>query len=945
MQGAAPSSTTPSNHPQHRPSAPVAVDPVIRSYYLRHPSIAAMPSPSSDALPPPPPTTTTATTTTATIPEQPTPLQDQLSRQLQLQQDDILPDNDTTPFADPTLDSEDSEDDDSDYEDTAPAHNPFVDQANNPYGQALQDTPSSTAKANRKILEDSGLDFSKINLSEYSPEELEALYKAKHLGRGGASPQHGPDSLGFNPNSYPTSMTVTIERVELPSRASDRPLLYRVVFRGRKLEPIPDAAAPTRTPSLSANGVAPISPTPTPSLPKLSQQMVYRAPLTYHSLLFDLVKIDVHDLPRSPLLPYTHLGRARIRLADLDSLNGSLVATFPLHPRRSRRRANNGAPPAPTGHIVVSFDFARAVEDDADDSIHPDDSASLFGDDDDDASIMEGPTTPRKPGATKAVVEEFMGYFRAVESSDIDTLARSRSLPTDTVSTSTGPDRKPTLFGFGPKRANTLASGGSTAPGLTRVPSLAPSQTLAGTVLRFDSSDDETTSTTVSSRTKRGLRLLSDRTRLGIAELSAISAAFFHNGWPISKTEFVRALLFVGRWQLHHQANPRTHDAVTDPRRIRVATYFLRFTTATYGSVVMNFLGAGKGYIRDTLRGKADRKTATDYLGIREEDMVVWEFAGMEAFRPKFFICYDEKTMAVVLSVRGTLNIHDCLTDICAEYEPHGTGYIHRGMLRCALWLEQHALPSILSLLRQRRARALYLVGHSLGGSIASVLTMLLRDNPVAMAELRAASGCADKSKFRMHCFAIAPAPACSAEMAEGLVGWVDSFVNENDTVPRLSYGAVCDFRDLILKADEVLKKKMSETDRFESLTTLSTHLATTNAHPKVYIPGTVHYVYKTSRVLKRRGAVPESGVPAVDDTRPHYVLERSDRSRFLTVQVKLDMLWDHIPSKYENALKKAHDWLVEHQPDEAEEAGYATPPTSPAAQKSGGLFRFGRRG
>ncbi|KAI8850183.1 hypothetical protein BC829DRAFT_432095 [Chytridium lagenaria] len=312
-----------------------------------------------------------------------------------------------------------------------------------------------------------------------------------------------------------------------------------------------------------------------------------------------------------------------------------------------------------------------------------------------------------------------------------------------------------------------------------------------------------------------------------------------------------------------------------------------------------------------------------------------WErFSGVEAFKPKFFVAWDEKTRAVVVSIRGTLNIHEVVTDMCAEYEPHRTGFAHRGMLRCALWLEHHLIPLLIPHLRDRRARALYLVGHSLGGSIAALLTMLIRDNEALMGELRTLKG------FRLHSFGFGSPPCVSGELADGLAGWVDSYTNENDTVPRLSYGSLCDFRDLVIKAAELQKTKLSELDRFTALTTHQTHLHTSNLSPKVYVPGTVHYIYKTSRVLKKTTHVPTSGVKAVDDERPHYVLERSDRHRFLDVQVKLDMLWDHIPSRYENGLKKAHDWLLEHHVEDGEPD---TPLSAPVTSK-GFLGMFGRR-
>ncbi|KAJ3204824.1 hypothetical protein HDU67_009294, partial [Dinochytrium kinnereticum] len=720
-----------------------SLHPAISSYYVRHPSITATP----------PPTTSPAS------PASP-------SSQHHPQQHTIINDDD----------DEEEEEEDSDYYDDDDDPQNLSQAEMNPYELALK-SPVESEKIPRKSGRgEDGLDFSRIDLDEYSPEQIEAIYKAKHLGA--AAPHALPPSSdsGFNPNSYPTSMSITIERVTLSNRPSDRPLLYRVVFRGKKLSPIDDT---TTTPT-----------TPRSPPQRLSHQMVYRSPLTYHSLLFDTIKIDVHDLPRSPLMPHTHIGRARIRLSDLGNVNGSIVRTLDLAPRRERRKGGRGVEGG-VGSVVVSFDFSRSVEVGVDDGIDPDDSASLVGEEEvgEDEQGWRGQPAS---GGDKAVVEEFMGYFRAVHQSE--SLPRSKTLDSSFSASSSSPSSHP---------------------------SLTPSQTMAGTILRFDAKPKKT--------------LLSPRTLTGLQEMSNIAAAFFNHGWPITKLDLTRSLLLLSRWQHHHEPQHRTHQPILDPRRLRVATYFLRFAVATYGSIVMNFCGAGRGYVRDTVRVGGDKKTAGDYLGIPVEDLVVWEFGGVvEAFKPKFFVAWDQRTRAIVVAIRGTLNIHELLTDLCAEYEPYKTNYAHRGMLRCALWLEQHLFPILLPLLVSRKAKALYFVGHSLGASIAALTVMLVRDN----------------------------------------VGFM-----------------------------EVVRGRGLE--KFTALTDLSQTLATTNTHPKVYIPGTLHYIYKTSRVLRSRTVAPESGVRAVDDERPHYVVERSERGRFLVVQVKLDMIWDHVPGRYENGIKK----------------------------------------
>ncbi|KAI9339192.1 Alpha/Beta hydrolase protein [Zopfochytrium polystomum] len=361
-----------------------------------------------------------------------------------------------------------------------------------------------------------------------------------------------------------------------------------------------------------------------------------------------------------------------------------------------------------------------------------------------------------------------------------------------------------------------------------------------------------------------------------------------------------------------------------DPRKLRVAIYFLRFSMASYGAR-MNLFGAGNGYFRDSLRPQADKKTALDYLNMKEEDMIEFEYHGIEVFKPKYFLCVDHSTESLILCFRGTFNLHEVITDICAEYEPFLGGYAHRGFLRCALWLEDHVLPRLKTYLIRHKSRALYLVGHSLGAAIGSLFCMIL--NHRHLPELRRLvdqHGRGEGDKFKVHFVGYGCPPCVSKELAESAQDICENFVNENDCVPRLSYGNLMDFRDLAVQAAELLRSKASNDEKFDSLNAKLADLHARDVHPKVYIPGNMFYTYKTSRVrhkkLSRDATLrptvllqnvepPPHRVAEEDDT-PHYVCEQSDRNFYNVLLIKPNMLFHHLPNKYETGLRRAHDWL-----------------------------------
>ncbi|GAX74974.1 hypothetical protein CEUSTIGMA_g2420.t1 [Chlamydomonas eustigma] len=76
------------------------------------------------------------------------------------------------------------------------------------------------------------------------------------------------------------------------------------------------------------------------------------------------------------------------------------------------------------------------------------------------------------------------------------------------------------------------------------------------------------------------------------------------------------------------------------------------------------------------------------FTGIAEGDIlhVNWN---SEAFRPVHFLAIDRAANKIVISIRGTINMSDLLTDMCGkpvrhEFTPTLSGYVHSGLLQSA---------------------------------------------------------------------------------------------------------------------------------------------------------------------------------------------------------------------------------------------------------------------
>lgn len=186
--------------------------------------------------------------------------------------------------------------------------------------------------------------------------------------------------------------------------------------------------------------------------------------------------------------------------------------------------------------------------------------------------------------------------------------------------------------------------------------------------------------------------------------------------------------------------------------------------------------------------------------GLQEADLVYAQLQSGFSENP-YCILLDHAWKSVVVSVRGTFSLEDCVTDVLIEpesLEPLGEEfgfdakgqYCHGGVLACVRNvyrdLKRHRLLESLLL----GDSALYpnyklrLVGHSLGAATCTILSYMLRP------------------KFpNLRCVNYSP-PGCSLtwELATKCQDWCTSFVLDADLVPRLSLDSMEHLRDEILE-------------------------------------------------------------------------------------------------------------------------------------------------
>ncbi|EFH58105.1 lipase class 3 family protein [Arabidopsis lyrata subsp. lyrata] len=196
-----------------------------------------------------------------------------------------------------------------------------------------------------------------------------------------------------------------------------------------------------------------------------------------------------------------------------------------------------------------------------------------------------------------------------------------------------------------------------------------------------------------------------------------------------------------------------------------------------------------KGCYRDSVSGLAKNTM------LRENNILKF-VKDSSVMRPGYYIGVDHRRKLVVFGIRGTHTIYDLITDIVSSSDEEVTfeGYsTHFGTAEAARWFLNHELQTIRRCLAKYEGYKLRLVGHSLGGAIASLMAIMLRKMPREElgfdAEIISAVG-------------YATPPCVSKELAENCSDFVTTIVMQDDIIPRLSAASLARLRNEILQTD-----------------------------------------------------------------------------------------------------------------------------------------------
>ncbi|KAF9923455.1 hypothetical protein FBU30_006516 [Linnemannia zychae] len=518
--------------------------------------------------------------------------------------------------------------------------------------------------------------------------------------------------------------------------------------------------------------------------------------VTYHAQLFDSLQLDLYD--RSILLRDRHVGRAEIKLSHLEGLPESFTSFYEIWDRtKSASTMSNLAGKKTLSSNIgaiqlrVHYRYQKPPQPD-DNSVPP-------------LSIVPAPR------------------ISSELESDTDFLAQlSEAMKDEASDTRFQKYEDPENKDVGIKQQNEL---------------------------RFATvDDDDNTMVQYPILDMVGSWTIAPETQKVVKAVIRLASAF-GQGFELTNAQILTAVVVLERYY-RDVTSERMDTGLATLEQVEHAGYFWRFSMACYGYAGINFVGKGNGIMKDLIRWRSDHACAIDFLRIPKEDLLAYEFHASKVFHPSYYVALDRATNSIVLAIRGTMSAFDTLTDLVCEYQQWKGGLVHGGMKTSADWFMVNLVPQLVAYISKHKVSALNIVGHSLGGGTASILTMMLLDHQHEFQSLM-------KGQFRIQCHAFAPACSVSKELADRYRDNIRCYVYEDDIVSRLSYGSMMDVKTMMLGAVEaaahmgLAKVFLTGADEdwkptLDAVSEVRQQIKTASIqNPKLYIAGAVFQLWR----------------------------------------------------------------------------------------------------
>lgn len=214
----------------------------------------------------------------------------------------------------------------------------------------------------------------------------------------------------------------------------------------------------------------------------------------------------------------------------------------------------------------------------------------------------------------------------------------------------------------------------------------------------------------------------------------------------------------------------------------------MRFATAAYGTQMIKS-AIDKEVDKEQL--KDEKKAIAFHCNISEDDVrILYVSGGGDMKVLRHFVAVDRDTKSIVLALRGTLSVSGALVDMQAMDCDYCTGKAHKGIADMAdcLWHESGEKINALFEEEELKEFGFLITGHSLGAGAACLLNI--------KCHLESLVG-----KRSVKCYGFAPPPTfylcpgerdeiCDCAIKDAIENTV-CYIHDNDCVPLLSVASI----------------------------------------------------------------------------------------------------------------------------------------------------------
>ena len=193
---------------------------------------------------------------------------------------------------------------------------------------------------------------------------------------------------------------------------------------------------------------------------------------------------------------------------------------------------------------------------------------------------------------------------------------------------------------------------------------------------------------------------------------------------------------------------------------------------------------------------KMTNTSVANKMEVEAEDVLFfWFNDDSDDHCPKFMVLLDHSQSSVVLIVRGTFSFKDVLMDVVCEDAEFLDGFAHKGFIDASRSVMDKCSKVIEKALIENFGYQLVVCGHSMGGSVAAMITLeLLHGNRYPVLP----------PGISVRCVALGSAPVyrTEADLSAQYLDKIDVYINDRDCIPRLSLGSIAKLLAMLREVD-----------------------------------------------------------------------------------------------------------------------------------------------